>query len=455
MSKIVKLKKGFDINLAGKAQKQIANTPPSETFAIKPTDFVGMTRPKLLVAEGDSVKAGTPVLYDKMQENVMICSPVSGEVVEVKRGAKRKLLEIKILADKEIEYENFQTYNVSDVKSLSREEATAQMTKGGVWANIIQRPFGVIAKEEDTPKSIFVSAFDTHPLAADLAFTLKGEEEAFKTGIEILKKFTEGPIHINHDLNGEVSSVFSGIEGVQHNKFSGPHPAGNVGVQIHHIDPIAKGDLIWTVSPYGVAQIGKLFSKGIYDASKVVALAGSEVSEPQYYKTLTGACINKMVEGNLKGDHVRYISGNVLTGEKIEADGYMGFYHNSVVVIPEGDFEEAFGWILPSTKKLSFHRAFGLLSFLNSSNKEYVVNTNTHGEKRAFVMTGAFEKVVPMDIYCDYLFKAILSEDYENMEALGIYEVIEEDIALCEFIDVSKHDLQAMLRDGLTLIQTS
>ena len=290
-------------------------------------------------------------------------------------------------------------------------------------------------------------------MAADIAFTLKGDEEAFKTGIEVLKKFTEGPIHLNHDLNGEVSSVFANVEGIQHNKFSGPHPAGNVGVQIHHIDPIAKGDIVWTISPYGVAQIGKLFSKGIYDASRLVAVAGSEVKDPQYYKTYTGACVNKMVEGNLKQDHVRFISGNVLTGERVEKDGYLGFYSNLLSVLPEGDHSEFLGWLKPKKEVLSFHRAWGLFSFLNRKNKEYVLDTNTNGEVRAFVETGVFEKVTPMDIYPVYLLKAILAEDYDNMEALGIYEVIEEDLALCEYVDVSKHDVQQIVRDGLELMQ--
>ncbi len=453
MSKTVKLKKGFDINLAGKAQKTIASTPPSETFAIKPTDFVGMKRPKLFVAEGDNVKAGTPVLYDKMQENVMICSPVSGEIVEVKRGAKRKLLEVKILADKEIEYETFKTYNVSELHSLSREEAQEQMLKGGVWSNLIQRPYGIVANEADTPKAIFISSFDTHPLAADSAFTLKGEEDAFKAGISVLKKFTSGKIHLNHDLNGEVSSVFANVEGIENNKISGPHPAGNVGVQIHHIAPISKGEIVWTISPFGVAQIGKLFLKGVYDASRVIAVAGSEVKSPQYYKTYTGASINKFIDGNLKSDHVRFISGNVLTGERIDESGCMGFYSNLLTVIPEGDHADFLGWIMPRKEVLSFHRAWGLFSFLNGKNKEYVLDTNTNGEPRAFVQTGTFEKVTPMDIYPTYLVKAIMAEDYDNMEALGIYEVVEEDLALCEYVDVSKHDIQQVVREGLELMQ--
>ena len=453
MSKIIKLKKGFDINLAGKAEKTIADSPQPETFALKPTDFIGMKRPKLLLGEGDNVKAGTPVLYDKMQEDVMYCSPVSGEIVEVKRGAKRKILEIKILADKEIEYESFDAYNVSDLVNLSREDAQAQMVKGGVWPNIIQRPYGVVANPADTPKAIFISTFDTHPLAADQAFTLAGEEEAFKSGVRILKKFTSGTVHVNHNPDAELSSVFSGADAAQHNKVSGPHPAGNVGVQIHHIDPVNKGDVVWTVSPYGVAQIGKLFMDGRYDASKLVALTGSEVKKPQYYKTYTGAAINKMTNNNLVQDNVRFISGNVLTGERIQADGYIGFYANSLSVIPEGDHADFLGWIMPKKNVLSFHRAWGLFSFLNGKDTEYVLDSNTNGEERAFVQTGTFEQVVPMDIYPTYLLKAIMAEDFDNMEGLGIYEVIEEDLALCEFIDVSKHDVQHIVREGLELMQ--
>jgi len=453
MSKTIKLKKGFDINLAGKAEKTVANTPLSETFAIKPTDFVGMKRPKLHVKEGDTVKAGSPVLYDKMQEEVMICSPVSGEVVEVKRGAKRKILEIKILADKEVAFESFKSYSVSDLQGLSKEDAYAQMAAGGVWPNIVQRPYGVVANVADTPKAIFISTFDSSPLAADRGFALKGKEEAFQAGIDILKKFTEGKIHLNFDMHGEVANVFTNVQGVEHNKFSGKHPAGNVGVQIHHLDPVNKGEVAWTVTPYGVAQIGSLFLEGKYDASRVVAVAGSEVSAPQYHNTYVGACINKLVDGNLKTDHVRYISGNVLTGERIEGDGYLGYYSDMLSVIPEGDQPEFLGWIKPQKERLSFHRAWGLFSFLNGKNKEYVLDSNTNGEPRAFVQTGTFEQVTPMDIYPTYLIKAILAEDFDNMEALGIYEIIEEDLALCEFIDVSKHDIQQIVRDGLELMQ--
>lgn len=455
MSQTIKLKKGFDINLAGKANKKLAECDQPETFALKPTDFLGIQRSKVTVAVGDTVKAGTPLLFCKMSEQVKYCSPVSGEVVEIKRGEKRKLLEIKVLADKEVSYENFTKHSVSDISKLEREEIVNQMLQSGVWPNIIQRPYGVVANPEETPKSIFISTFDSHPLAPDYDFTLKGEENYFQTGLDILKKLTNGKVNLGINGAAELSNVFSNVKNVEVHKIVGKHPAGNVGVQIHHIDPVGKGDLVWTVNPYGVVQIGRLFLEGKYDASKIIALAGSEVKDPQYYKTYTGACINKFVENNLSDNSVRFVSGNVLTGEKIKSDGYVGFYDHQVTVIPEGRHSEFLGWILPTTSKLSFHKAFGLLSFLNGKNKEYVIDTNLKGEHRAFVQTGVFERVTPMDILPTYLIKAILAEDYDEMESLGIYEMIEEDIALCEFVDVSKNDLQKILREGLELIKNS
>ncbi|MFQ3213003.1 MAG: Na+-transporting NADH:ubiquinone oxidoreductase subunit A [Marivirga sp.] len=451
MSQTIKLKKGFDINLAGKAEKTISDAKNPETFAIKPTDFPSITRPKLLVEEGDKVKAGTPVLYDKMSGTILHCSPVSGEVVEIKRGDKRKLLEIKILADSEITYEEHKSFSVSDLKGLNKDDAVAQMLKGGVWPHLIQRPYGIIANPEDKPKAIFISAFDTNPLSSDYNVSLKGQDEAFSAGLAVLQKLTEGKIHLNISTDEDTPAMFSKAEGVQINKFSGKHPAGNVGVQIHHIDPINKGEVAWTVNPYGVAQIGTLFLTGKFDATKLVAVTGSEVKKPQYFKTMSGASIKNMIKDNVSSDHVRYISGNVLTGERIDADGYIGFYDAQITVVPEGDFEEMLGWLKPTTSKLSFHRAIGLLSFMNK-NKEYTLNTNTNGEERAFVMTGEFEKVLPMDILPTHLFKAILAEDFDEMEALGIFELIEEDVAICEFIDVSKHELQAILRTGINLM---
>jgi len=455
MSHTIKLKKGFNINLAGKAEKKLAECDQPKTFALKPTDFQGIERPKLMVDEGDTVKAGTPILFCKKMEEVKYSAPVSGEIVEVKRGEKRKLLEIKILADKELKYEDYKKFSVSDLAKLEKDEAVELMKSSGVWPNIIQRPYGIVADPADTPKSIFISSFDTSPLAPDLDFALKGEDKYFQAGVDVLSKLTSGKVNLGINGSSEISGLFSNTKNAEIHKFLGKHPAGNVGVQIHHIDPIAKGDLVWTVSPFGVVQIGKLFLEGKYDASKLVAITGSEVKNPQYYKTYTGACIDAFVKDNVNEGDVRFVSGNVLTGEKIKSDGYLGFYDQQLTVIPEGNHSEFLGWILPTNKKLSFHRAFGLFSFLNGKDKEYVIDTNTKGEHRAFVQTGVFEQVTPMDILPTYLIKAILAEDYDEMESLGIYEMIEEDIALCEFVDVSKNDLQKILREGLDLMKNS
>jgi Na+-transporting NADH:ubiquinone oxidoreductase subunit A len=454
MGKFIRLKKGFTINLAGKAAAKVVEVDQPETFVIKPTDFFGIYMPKPVVKEGDVVKAGTPLFHDKKHENVMYVSPVSGEVVEIKRGEKRKLLEIKILADKKVESESFKKYSVSEIANLSAADLKEQLLRSGVWPNLVQRPFGVVADPGITPKAIHISAFDTHPLAPDYSILFKGQDQFFQVGVDILKKLTSGSVHINTHSTSEIATVFSQVKGAEVNKFSGPHPAGCVGVQIHHIDPINKGQVVWTINPAGVIQIGKLFLSGIYDASKLVAVTGSEVKTPQYYKTYTGASVKKFLENNLSNDHVRVIAGNPLTGTAIGKDGHLGFFDNQLSVLPEGDYAEFVGWITPGERKLSFHRAIGLFSFL-SPNKERVVDTNTHGEPRAFVQSGIFEQVTPMDIYPTFLLKSILAEDIDEMEALGIYEVIEEDLALCEFVDVSKHKVQEILREGLELVQHS
>lgn len=454
MGKFIRLKKGFTINLAGKAAPKVVETEQPETFVIKPTDFYGTYMPKPVVKEGDTVKAGSPLFHDKKHEQVLYTAPVSGEIVEIKRGEKRKLLEIKILADKKVEYASFNKYSVSDIANLPVAELKNQLLSSGVWPMIVQRPFGVVADPSVTPKAIHISAFDTHPLAPDYAVLYKGQDQFFQVGVDILKRLTSGAVHVNTHSTSEISTVFSQVKGAEVNKFSGPHPAGCVGVQIHHLDPINKGQVVWTISPAGVIQIGKLFLNGIYDASKLVAVVGSDVKNPQYYKTYTGASVKKFIEGNLTQDHVRVISGNPLTGTAIGKDGHLGFFDQQLTVLPEGDYAEFIGWITPGERKLSFHRAIGLFSFL-SPGKERVVDTNTHGEPRAFVQTGIFEQVTPMDVLPTYLLKSILAEDIDEMEALGIYEVIEEDLALCEFVDVSKHKVQEILREGIELIQHS
>ncbi|GCC53535.1 Na(+)-translocating NADH-quinone reductase subunit A [Chryseotalea sanaruensis] len=451
MGKFIRLKKGFDINLAGKAALKLSNIEQAETFVIKPDDFHGIYMPKVMVKEGDTVKAGSPLFHDKKNEKIVFTAPVSGEVVEVKRGEKRKLIEIKILADKTVESLSFNKYSVSDLTSLAKDKIQEQLLSSGVWVNLVQRPYGVVANPEETPKSIFISGFDSHPLAPDYNFIYKGQEQFFQAGIDVLKKLTTGAVHVNVHSEREISPVFSQVKNAELNKFSGPHPSGCVGVQIHHIDPINKGDVVWTINPAGVIQIGKLFLNGIVDSAKIVAVAGSEVSEPQYYKTYTGASVKKFLNNNLKNEHVRVISGNVLTGTSIGKDGHMGFFDQMITAIPEGDQYEFLGWITPSANKVSFHRAWGLFSFLSRA-KEAVVDSNTHGEPRAFVQSGVFEKVVPMDILPTHLLKAIIAEDYDDMEALGIYEVIEEDLALCEFVDVSKHNVQSIVREGIDLL---
>ena len=454
MGKFIRLKKGFSINLKGKAAPKVVEVDQPETFVIKPTDFFGLYMPKPVVKEGDSVKAGTPLFHDKKHENIMYTSPVSGEVVEIKRGEKRKLLEIKILSDKKVEHESFKKYSVSEINNLSAGDIKNQLLSSGVWPNLIQRPYGIVADPGVTPKAIHISAFDTHPLAPDYGVLFKGQDQYFQVGVDVLKKLTLGSVHVNTHSTSEISTVFSQVKGAEVNKFSGTHPAGCVGVQIHHLDPINKGQVVWTINPAGVIQIGKLFLNGVYDASKVVAVAGSELKNPQYYKTYVGASVKKFLENNLANDHVRVISGNPLTGTAIGKDGHIGFYDNQVSVLPEGDYAEFIGWITPGERKLSFHRSIGLFSFL-TPNKERVVDTNTHGEPRAFVQTGIFEQVTPMDILPTYLLKSILAEDIDEMEALGIYEVIEEDLALCEFVDVSKHKVQEILREGIELVQHS
>lgn len=450
MSKIVKLKKGFDINMVGKAKQELADFAPAQTFAIKPTDFIGLQRPKVLVNEGDTVKAGTPILIDKALDQVIYAAPVSGKIVEVKRGDRRKLLEISILADATISHEQF---GQVDIASLDREALAAKLAASGVWPNIIQRPYGIVANPADTPKSIFISAFDTHPLAPDYGFALQGQEKYLQAGIEALAKLTSGKVHLNVDGSKATPAVFANLKGAQVNKFSGPHPAGNVGVQIHHLDPMNKGEIAWTITPYGVAQIGKFILEGIYDASKVIAVTGSELTKTAYVKTYMGASVSTFVKGNLNSGHVRVVSGNVLTGEKISLEGFLGFYHNQITVIPEGDYYEFMGWAKPTTR-LSYHRALGLLSFL-TPNKEFVLDSNGRGEERAFVQTGVFESVTPMDILPVYLLKAIMAEDFDEIEELGIYEIVEEDLALCEFVDVSKHPVQELVRKGIELIQYS
>lgn len=447
MPKVYRIRKGLNIPLLGEAEKVFTRAEMADLYAVKPIDFVGLT-PKLAVKEGDAVKAGSTLFFDKYREQVRFTSPVSGEIQLITRGERRKLLEVVVKPNAEQEYIDF---GKSNPKELTREIVIEKMLQAGVWPAVKQRPYEVVANPADTPLAIYISAFDTAPLAPDVDFAIKEESEAFQLGIDALSMLTSGKIHLNVNADYPPSNVFSKAKGVQVNSFSGPHPAGNVGVQIHHIQPINKGDLVWTVSPFDVVIIGRLFLKGIYDATKVIALAGSEVQKPRYFILKTGASITNIVKDNLKQpeQNLRFISGNVLTGARIPSSGYLGFYDNMITVIPEGNHYEMLGWAMPGFGKFSQSRSF--FSWLMPGRK-YRLHTNLNGGERAYVVTGQYEKVLPMDIYPVHLIKAILAKDIDKMENLGIYEVAEEDFALCEYVCTSKTEVQAIIREGIDLM---
>ena len=445
MTQVIKIKKGLDIKLNGEADKILVEKQ-SDSYAVKPTDFIGVF-PKLLIKEGDTVKAGQPIFFNKYNEKIIFTAPVSGKISEIKRGAKRLLLEIIIESDSEIKYVD---HGKEDPNGLDRSKIIEKMLSSGVWPVLRQRPYSVIANPDDTPRSIFISGFDTAPLSPDFDFIVHGQGDLFQAGLDILSKLTEGRVHLN--LKGEMkgSKVFSNSKKVSINYFEGPHPAGNVGVQIHHLDPINKGDIIWYLGPQEVITIGKLFLEGKYDATKIIALTGSEVLKPRYYKVISGISIKELISDNLNEGDLRYISGNVLTGTRIDRAGYLGFYANQITVIPEGKYFEFIGWALPGFGKFSFSKTF--CSWLTPS-KKYSLDTNMHGGERAVVMNGYFEKVFPFNIYPVQLIKAILVKDIDLMENLGIYEIDDEDFALCEVIDTSKMEIQSIVREGLDFYQ--
>ncbi len=445
MSETIKIKRGVDIKLQGKAEQIYANAEMPETFALKPTDFAG-SKLKLAVKEGDEVKAGTPLFFNRDREEIKFCSPVSGEVAEIVRGDKRKLLEVRVLADQEIRYEDFGS---ADPSSLDREAVIKKMLASGCWPFVKQRPYNVVANPERTPRAIFISCFDSAPLAADLDFVVHGMEQEFQAGINALARLTDGKIHLGVDGRSNPNNIFTSCKGVELHSVKGPHPAGNVGVQIHHIAPINKGEVVWTLNPQDVIIIGRLFLEGKFDARINIAVAGSEVLKPAYYKTILGASVKNFVSDNVSQNKNRYISGNVLTGTQIKPEGYLGFYERQVTVIPEGDEDEFFGWITPGLNKFSISRT---MAGWMTPNKKYKLDTGMHGEERAFVVTGEYEKVFPFDIYPVQLLKSIMVRDIESMENLGIYEVAEEDMALCEVVCTSKIPVQHVLREGLDLM---
>lgn len=440
MSEVIRLKKGLNIKLKGSAEKVLEKLPTPATVALKPTDFPGLT-PKLSVKAEAEVKAGDALFYDKYHPEILFTAPVGGKIVSVNRGERRKILEIVIETNEKAGAVKF---SKADPVSLSEEQVKEQILKSGLWPFIKRRPYGTIASPAEKPMSIYISTFDTAPLAPDYSFVLDGQLETFQTGIDALAKLTSGKVY----LGVNDSDAFKDVSNVEINSFEGPHPTGNVGVQIANTKPLNKGEIVWTVNVQDVTLIGRLFENGQVDFSKVIALAGSEVKEPKYYQTVLGAPVASLIKDRLvDADYnQRIISGNVLTGTKVESNTYIGFYDSLLTVIPEGDEYEFVGWADPGFGKFSATKTFFGKLF---PKKEYTMNANLHGGERAFVISGQYEQLVPMDILPVHLLKAILVNDIDKMEQLGIYEVIEEDFALCEYACTSKIEVQKILREGI------
>ena len=446
MSNDIKITKGLDIKLKGAAEKTTEQAIISNFYTIRPEDFHGVT-PKLILKQGAKVKAGEPIFYDKSDESVKFVSPVSGDIIDIVRGAKRKILSIKIQADKP---QSYVEHGKFDVAAASAEAVKTHLLASGCWPFIKQRPYDIIAKTDATPKAIFVSGYATAPLAADLDFVLKGKEAELQAAVTALGKLTDGTIHVSVGKNS--NSPLAGLSGITLHTVSGPHPVGNVGTQINKISPVNKGEIVWTVAAQDLVIIGELLLTGKFNAERVVALVGSSVKKPRYFVTRIASEIATMVYDNgvEKNGNDRIISGNVLSGKEVKPDGNLDYYSNVITVIPEGDDYEFFGWNKPVFNKISMTRAL-TFSWL-TPNKKYDLNTNTNGEHRAFVLTGNYEEVFPLDIYPMQILKACMYQDLDEMEALGMYEVAPEDFALTEFVCVSKQPHQAIIRKGLDVM---
>ncbi len=445
MANVIKLKKGLDIQLKGKPEKVLLTGKHGESYAIVPDNYNGIT-PKVVVRPGDKVKAGSVLIIDKTYPEIKFVSPVSGEVTAVNRGEKRKVLSVVVKPDAEFEYEDFGKKNVS---ALSSEEVKETILNAGLWPCIKQRPYDIIARPAEAPRDIFVSAFYTAPLAPNFDFVIKGQENDFQTGLDALAKLTSGKLYVGIKKGSTIK-----VQNAEVYEFEGPHPAGNVGVQINNIKPVNKGEVVWTVRPDDVILIGRLFNTGKADFTRLIALTGSELSKTGYVKALPGCNINSLVDGMLKPTqgHIRIISGDVLTGTKVSKDDFLGFYDTQISTIPEGDeVHEFFGWATLGANKFSAGKTF-LSSLLGGLKKERIIDARIKGGKRAMIMSNEYDKVFPMDIFPEYLLKAIIAFDIDKIENLGIYEVAPEDFALCEVVDTSKIEIQKIVRNGLDLL---
>lgn len=445
MANNIKIKKGLNLSVAGEADKRFIEAPSAEFYAVKPTDFHGLT-PKLLVKQGAKVLVGQGLFYDKSNPEIVFASSVSGEVFDIIRGERRKILEVIIKSDGKNECK---TFDKVDVAKQGTEQVKKSLLEAGLWPFIKQRPYDVIANPLKTPKSIFVSTFNSNPLAPASEMIVSGNEEAVQSGLNALTKLTTGKVNLGLK-SGADNKAFMNLKNVELYTFEGKHPVGNVGVQISNVDPVEKGEVVWTVQLQDVIAIGNLFLKGVYDSQRVVALTGSEVIKTGYYRVRLGTSIKPLVESNVvKGTELRYISGNILTGTKIDENGFLGSYDNQISVIPEGKHFRFMGWAWPGFTRPTVHNVY--FSKL-LKNKVWKMDTNENGDKRAIVMSGEYDRFVPMDILPEFLIKAIITEDIDRMEQLGIYEIAPEDFALAEYACTSKLHLQEIVRKGLDLM---
>ncbi len=447
MSNNIVLKRGLNIPIKGEAVRETVKKVQPDIIAVKPTDFHGLI-PRLLVREGDKVLAGSPLMADKKCPDILFSSPVSGMVAEIVRGEKRKLLEVRIKADDVQSYVDFGAQNPSAMKA---EDVKSLLLKSGLWASLIQRPYGILADPEVKPKAIFVSAFSTAPLAADSDYVLADRVADVQAGVDALAKLTDGGVHFSINAEKSSSTPFHKIEHVIMHTVSGKHPAGNVGVQISHISPIRKGETVWTVSLLMLAAIGKLFNTGKVDLSRKVAVTGPVAKNPAYVDAYPGISMHDLKEfyDNSAKD-VRFVSGDALSGTNVGEDGYLGYYDNQVTLLHEGREREVLGWLKPFRfNQYSSQRSY--FSWL-CPGKKYSMDTNTHGGERTFMMSDVYGKVLPMDIFPIYLVKACLAGNIDDMEKYGIYEVLPEDLATCEFADPSKNDIQDIISKGIDLM---
>lgn len=442
MANVIKLRKGLDINLQGKAEEKRIQLKSNGQFALVPDDFEGVV-PKVVVKEGDKVKAGDALFVNKQYPEVKFASPVSGTVREVVRGERRKVLCVRVDADAQQEQVDF---GKKDVEKMDGKAVIDALLDAGIFGYINQLPYAVSTNPSQMPKAVFVSALRDMPLAGSFEFEVKGQEGDFQTGLTALSKIAKTY------LGCGVHSSFENYQNVEVNIFDGPCPAGNVGVQVNHLDPVNKGEVVWTVEPTAVLFIGRLFNTGKVDLRRTVALCGSEVKAPAYVDMLVGEELSTLLSNSYDaGHHVRIINGNVLTGKVTTKEGFLGAHTSEITVIPEGDDADEFaGWIMPRFKQYSVNRSY--FSWL-CGKKKYALDARVKGGERHMIMSGEYDRVLPMDIYGEYLIKAIITGDIDRQEALGIYEVSPEDFALAEFVDSSKLELQRIVREGLNILR--